>query len=196
MRRLALTLVALLAAVAVATCAATKPPAPKTPDGEELLPVGDVAPDFIATGHDGTPIHLIDLRGRPVVLYFYPMDDTTGCTKEACSFRDAWGRLQSEGVAVYGVSTQDPVSHTAYALKFHLPFPLIPDDRGELAAKYHVPVIDGRARRVTYLIDEEGRIAHVWPRVEVERHAEEVLRAVAAARAAADGGAEDTRAPI
>jgi peroxiredoxin Q/BCP len=146
-----------------------------TPEAADLLAVGTPAPDFIAPAHDGTRVHLIELRGHDVVLYFYPKDDTTGCTKEACNFRDAWGRLQSAGVVVLGVSTQDAISHTAFAQKHHLPFSLLVDDHGELAAKYHVPVFNGLARRVTYLIDKDGLIKHVWPKVDPEKHAAEIL---------------------
>jgi peroxiredoxin Q/BCP len=176
MRILALTLFAILAA----GCArSSQPPPPTTADG--LLAVGTPAPDFQATAHDGTRVHLTELRGHPVVLYFYPKDDTPGCTKEACSFRDAWAKLKAAGVVVLGVSTQDNRSHDAFAQKYHLPFPLIPDEHGELAAKYLVSVNDGHARRVTYLISEDGRIAYVWPRVDVEHHAQQILDVVAPA---------------
>jgi peroxiredoxin Q/BCP len=169
-------------ALALAAGCAHKAPPPRDP-AADFLPVGSVAPDFIAKAHDGTSVHLVELRGQEVVLYFYPKDDTTGCTAEACSFRDAWGKLRGAGVAVFGVSTQDAISHTAFANKHHLPFPLIPDERGELAAKYLVPVQDGRARRVTYLIDREGRIQHVWPKVDTDHHAEEILSVVQASPA-------------
>ncbi len=149
-----------------------------TPAADDLLAVGTPAPDFIAPTHDGTHVHLVELRGHDVVLYFYPKDDTTGCTKEACNFRNAWGRLQSAGVIVLGVSTQDAISHTAFAQKYKLPFPLIPDEHGELAAKYHVPLFGGLARRLTYLIDKEGRIKYVWPKVDPEKHAAEILAQV------------------
>jgi peroxiredoxin Q/BCP len=175
MRALALTLAVILGG-AVGCSRSAQVPQSSAPD--ELLAVGTPAPDFEATAHDGTRVHLADLRGRDVVLYFYPKDDTTGCTKEACSFRDAWAQLQAAGVVVLGVSTQDNPSHVAFAQKYHLSFPLLPDERGELAAKYRVSLHDGLARRVTYLIGKDGRIAHVWPRVDVERHAREILDVV------------------
>jgi peroxiredoxin Q/BCP len=144
----------------------------------ELLPVGAAAPDFAVTTHDGRHVVLSELRGRWVALYFYPMDDTPGCTKEACGFRDAAKPLEEAGVVVLGVSEQGAASHAAFAEKYHLPFPLLPDERGELAAKYHVPVTIGIARRVTYLIGKDGRIAHVWPSVTPSGHAQEILAAV------------------
>ena len=152
----------------------------RVPGAKELLPVGMPAPDFETTAHDGTHVSLSALRGRDVVLYFYPMDDTSGCTKEACDFRDAWARLQDAGVAVFGVSTQGNVSHAEFARKYHLPFPLLPDDQRELAGKYHVPLTMGLAHRVTYLIGKDGRIKSVWEKVAPVGHAAEILAAVRA----------------
>src|SRR5262245_60871891 len=144
-------------------------------DPTSLLPVGAPAPEIGMVAHDGQKVELSKLKGRYVVLYFYPMDDTTGCTKEACDFRDNWTKLQKEGVVVYGVSTQGKASHEAFAKKYSLPFPLLPDEKGELAARYKVPVIAGIARRITYLIGKDGRIAHVWPAVNPVGHAGEIL---------------------
>jgi thioredoxin-dependent peroxiredoxin len=140
-----------------------------------LLAVGSVAPSFSAVAHDGHKVTLADLKGKYVVLYFYPKDDTAGCTKEACEFRDSWDKLKKSGVAVFGVSTQDNASHMAFAEKYHLPFPLLPDEKGEIAAAYRVPIVDGKARRVTYLIGKEGRIKHVWPNVVPVGHAADIL---------------------
>jgi peroxiredoxin Q/BCP len=154
--------------------AADAPPASPSA-APELLPVGAPAPDFTAVAHDGQKIQLGKLKGKYVVLYFYPKDDTTGCTKEACDFRDSWGKLQSRGVAVFGVSEQDNTSHKAFAQKYNLPFPLLPDDKGELAAKYKVPLKGGLARRITYLIGKDGKIEHVWPQVNPVGHASEIL---------------------
>jgi peroxiredoxin Q/BCP len=170
---IAVAALALLAAgVAVASFAAGGP------DASQLLPVGSAAPQFVATAHTGETVDLATLRGRHVVLFFYPKDDTSGCTKEACELRDSWAKLQSSGVAVFGVSTQDNRSHRAFAQKYQLPFPLIPDEKGELAAKYKVPIIFGVARRITYLIDGQGRIKHVWPAVKPAGHAREILAAI------------------
>src|SRR6476619_7537560 len=94
----------------------------------DLLPVGAPAPAFTVTAHDGQKIELAKLKGKYVALYFYPTDDTSGCTKEANSFRDSWTDLQKQGVVVLGVSTQGVESHKAFAAKYSLPFPLIPDE--------------------------------------------------------------------
>ena len=142
-----------------------------------LLDVGTAAPAFAATTHDGRHVALADLRGRYVALYFYPKDDTPGCTKEACGFRDAAKPLEEAGVVVLGVSEQDAASHAAFAEKYHLPFPLLPDEHGEIAAAYHVPVTVGMAKRVTYLIGKDGRVARVWPSVTPTGHAQEILAA-------------------
>jgi peroxiredoxin Q/BCP len=142
--------------------------------------VGSPAPEFTALSHDGQKVDLAKLKGKNVVLYFYPKDDTPGCTKEACDFRDSWAKLQKAGVVVFGVSTQDNGSHKAFAEKYKLPFALIPDDKGELAAKYKVPVVDGKARRITYLIGKDGKIKHVWPKVTPVGHASEILGQVEA----------------
>src|SRR5207237_1092977 len=94
------------------------------PGKDGLVAEGAVAPAFEGVTHDGQRISLAALRGRPVVLYFYPRDDTSGCTKEACEFRDAWARFKDAGATVIGVSTDDNQSHAAFAEKYHLPFPL------------------------------------------------------------------------
>jgi len=144
---------------------------------EQLLPVGSEAPVFEAQTTDGGHISLSQFRGsKSVLLMFYPKDDTPGCTKEACEFRDRWGELKKAGVHVFGVSTQDNTSHTAFAEKYALPFPLLPDSKGELAAKYRVPVVNGKAERVTYLIGKDGRIQHVWPHVDPVGHAQDILK--------------------
>jgi peroxiredoxin Q/BCP len=154
----------------------TPPPAQPSPaPAPDLLPVGSPAPTFTAVAHDGTKVDLAKLKGKDVVLYFYPKDDTPGCTKEACDIRDSWAKLQKAGVVVFGVSTQDNGSHKAFAEKYKLPFSLLPDDKGELAAKYKVPVVDGKARRITYLIGKDGKIKHVWPKVTPIGHAAEIL---------------------
>jgi peroxiredoxin Q/BCP len=148
-------------------------------DDPQLLTVGTPAPAFTAVAHDGQQVDLAKLKGKFVVLYFYPMDDTPGCAKEACDFRDNWSKLQKQGVAVFGVSTQDNPSHKSFAAKYNLPFPLLPDPKGELAAKYKVTVSGGVAHRTTYLIGKDGKIAHVWPAVNPVGHASQILAAVA-----------------
>ena len=145
------------------------------PTASELLPVGAAAPTFTVTAHDGKVVDLAALRGHHVVLFFYPKDDTSGCTKEVCGFRDAWAPLQEAGVVVLGVSSQGNAAHVDFADKFQLPFQLLPDESRELCGKYHVPTTFGLAHRVTYLIGKTGLIEHVWPSVKPAGHAAEIL---------------------
>jgi peroxiredoxin Q/BCP len=149
------------------------------------LEVGDKAPTFRAKNQDGDTVSLSDFKGKKVVLYFYPKDDTPGCTKEACEFRDGWSKFKKRGVAVLGVSTDDEKSHRKFAEKFSLPFPLLADPEKKIVNDYGVwgeKSMYGRkymgTHRVTYVIDEKGRIAAVWPKVKPEGHAEEILAAI------------------
>lgn len=171
-----------LASLALVTGGACTQQQPRKADGTVdaggLLTVGTAAPDFSVVAHDGKTVTLSALRGKYVVLYFYPRDDTSGCTKEACSFRDAWGELQARGVVVLGVSTQDNEAHRAFAEKHALPFQLLPDTDRALTGAYHVPVMLTMARRVTYLIGPDGTIAKVWPSVTPVGHAREILQAL------------------
>ena len=151
-----------------------------------ILSVGDAAPNFRTTDQDGNAVSLRDFRGRKVVLYFYPKDDTPGCTKEACSFRDGWAQFRKRKVAVLGVSVDDAKSHKKFAEKFSLPFTLLADPEKEIVQDYGVwgeKSMYGRkymgTNRVTYLIDEKGKIAAVWPKVKPDGHAEEILEAIA-----------------
>src|SRR5438105_425978 len=149
------------------------------------LKPGDPAPDFSATTTDGRKVSLADFRGKKLVMYFYPMDDTPGCTKQACSLRDHNAEITARGAAVLGVSTQDEKSHQAFTKKFRLNFPLLADTDGAVGKAYgtlgggglisKLKSAAGMADRVTFVIDEEGRIAHVIDRPDVAHHAEEVL---------------------
>jgi len=150
-----------------------------------LLEVGDKAPAFRAKNQDGETMSLSDFKGRPLVVYFYPKDDTPGCTKEACSFRDGWSKFKKRGVAVVGVSTDDEKSHRKFADKFSLPFPLLADPEKKIVNDYGVwgeKSMYGRkymgTNRVTYLIDGKGKIAAVWPKVKPDGHADQILEAV------------------
>ena len=150
-----------------------------------LLEVGDKAPTFKAKNQDGETVSLSDFKGRKLVLYFYPKDDTPGCTKEACSFRDGWSKFRKRGVAVLGVSTDDEKSHRKFADKFSLPFPLLADPEKKIVTDYGVwgeKSMYGRkymgTNRVTYVIDEKGKIAAVWPKVKPDGHADEILEAI------------------
>ena len=146
---------------------------------------GDPAPDFRGTTTDGRPVALADYRGRKLVLYFYPRDDTPHCTQQACSFRDHQAELAARGAAVLGVSAQDAASHRRFSDKFRLNFPLLADTDGAVGRAYgtlggrglvaKLKTALGAADRVTFIIDAEGRIAHVIDRPDVANHAEEVL---------------------
>ena len=147
-----------------------------------LPPVGGMAPDFTLPAGDGAQVHLADLRGKTVLLYFYPKDDTPGCTTEACAFRDAWGELQRRGVVVLGVSRDDVKSHQKFASKYSLPFPLLADLGGAVAQQYGVWVeksMYGKSymtmARTSFLIRPDGTIGHVWEAVKPDGHAAEVL---------------------
>lgn len=149
-----------------------------------LLPVGQQAPDFEATDQHGARLRLADLRGRWVVLYFYPVDDTPGCTAEACGFRDDAKAFEEAGAVVVGVSTQDEASHRAFAAKYGLPFALLADPEKRITKAFGAIGLFGLAKRVTYLLAPDGRVARAWDKVNPQRHSREVLEAVAALRAA------------
>jgi len=146
---------------------------------------GEPAPDFSGITTDGARVSLADFRGRKLVMYFYPMDDTPGCTKQACSLRDHHAEIAARGAAILGVSTQDEASHRKFSGKYRLNFPLLADRDGRVARAYgtiggggilsKARALVGIADRVTFIIDEGGRIAHVIERPDVARHAEEVL---------------------
>jgi peroxiredoxin Q/BCP len=116
-----------------------------------------------------------DLRGQKTILYFYPKDDTPGCTKEACSFRDRMGDYQRAGLRVYGVSLDSPESHRKFREKYKLNFPLLTDEGGEAAKALGVLGDRGVANRVTFLLDPAGRVAKAYPDVSPESHADEIL---------------------
>ena len=149
-----------------------------------MLQAGDTAPDFTVRDGEGNQVKLSDFRGQNVVLYFYPKDDTPGCTKEACSFRDAHDVYQQEGIKVLGVSLDDEASHQAFAAKYKLPFTLLADTDHSVADAYGVygeKNFAGKSymgvTRKTFLIDKEGQIKQVFDKVNVEQHADEVLAA-------------------
>jgi peroxiredoxin Q/BCP len=151
------------------------------------------APDFTLPAEGNEPaivdgkLHLADLRGKPVVLYFYPKDDTPGCTAEACSFRDANHELQRRGVVVLGISKDTLSSHKKFASKYQLPYPLLSDTDAQVAQEYGVyseKSMYGKkfmgVDRSTFLIDKDGIVRRVWHKVKPENHANEVLEAVEA----------------
>jgi peroxiredoxin Q/BCP len=144
-----------------------------------LLPEGAPAPDFAARDQRGGTVRLAEHRGKAVVLYFYPMDDTPGCTAEACGFRDDIPAWQRAGAVVMGVSTQGVDSHRGFAAKHALPFPLLADTDKAICRAYGALGLTGLARRVTYLIGPDGRVARAWDKVSPRGHSQEVLAALA-----------------
>jgi peroxiredoxin Q/BCP len=159
-----------VAALAV-SCSATQRP----DGGRGLLPAGAVAPDF--TGRDvfDKPVRLSETAGRPRVVYFYPKDETPGCTKEACAFRDAFEEYKKRGVALFGVSRDTEESHRKFRENHQLPFFLVADPSGDVQRAYGVPGHLGVASRVTFLVDGSGKILHVWEKVDPAVHSAEVL---------------------
>jgi peroxiredoxin Q/BCP len=141
------------------------------------LAVGTKAPEFSVKDTNGNTVTLSGLAGKKVVMYFYPKDDTPGCTKQACSFRDNYSTYQDKGIVVLGVSKDDEASHQAFTEKFSLPFPLLADTNGDLISAYDVDG-GGYAKRVTYAIDEQGTIVHVDSSVNTQTHANDVLAAL------------------
>ena len=149
-----------------------------------MLKEGDPAPDFSIHDERGQNLRLSNLRGQRVVLYFYPKDDTPGCTKEACSFRDQFQKFKDAGIRVLGVSLDSEESHQAFISKYDLPFSLLSDTNHSVSEAYGVygeqswggKTFMGVSRK-TFLIDEEGKIKKVFDKVNVEQHADEVIKA-------------------
>ena len=150
-----------------------------------MVEPGTPAPPFALPSGDGDTVALAELRGRQVVLYFYPKDDTPGCTTQACDLRDSWGAIQEAGAVVLGVSPDGPASHAQFARKFQLPFPLLADEDHAVAEAYGAwgeKSMYGRTYmgiiRSTVIIDGEGIVSHVFPRVSPKGHAAKVLAAL------------------
>ncbi len=151
----------------------------------DLLTIGAPAPQFTALSSTGNPVSLADYRGKYVVLYFYPKDDTPGCTKEACGFRDSYQEFEQNNVVILGVSKDSVASHQKFQNKYQLPFVLLSDEDLAICKAYHTwgqKSMYGRKYdgifRVTYLIDPEGMIKQVFPKVDPVLHAKEMLEAV------------------
>lgn len=149
------------------------------------LQEGDVAPDFTLPTGDGATLSLKELRGKKVVLYFYPKDDTPGCTREACAFRDNLSRIKRKGAVVVGVSADSSASHAKFAEKYDLSYPLVSDGDKKISTAYGVwkeKSLYGRKflgiERTTFIIDERGKIRRIFPRVKVDGHVDEVLAAL------------------
>lgn len=144
----------------------------------DMPTVGDPAPGVALPDATGTIHDLVDQRGRWTVLYFYPKDDTPGCTEQACTFRDDWHKLTAMGAEVVGVSVDDVTSHFAFAKKFSLPFPLLADTSGDVAGRYGSIYGLGPvkfAQRNTFLIDPQGRIAKVYLSADTSRNSQQVI---------------------
>ena len=144
----------------------------------ELPEVGKPAPDFNLPDQNGKLHVLKDYRGKWLVLYFYPRDDTPGCTQEACAFRDDLQQITALGAQLVGVSVDDSSSHAEFAKKYHLPFPLLADQTTETAARYGALmnlVFVKVARRYTFLIDPQGNVGKIYLSVETSRHSKEII---------------------
>jgi peroxiredoxin Q/BCP len=144
----------------------------------ELPKVGEAAPDFELPDQNGAMHRLKEYAGKWLVLYFYPKDDTPGCTQEACAFRDDMHKLTALGAQVVGISVDDSASHAAFAQKYHLPFPLLADKTTVVAARYGALTDLGVfrfAKRYTFLIDPQGRVARVYVKVETSKHSQEII---------------------
>ena len=149
------------------------------------MKVGQKAPDFSVVDDSGNKVKLSDFKGKKVVLYFYPKDDTPGCTKEACNFRDGIAEIRKKGAVVLGVSADSAESHKKFKTKFDLNFPLLADTEKKIIEDYDVwkeKSMYGRKymgiERTTYVIGKDGRISHIFPKVKVGEHYAEVLNAL------------------
>jgi thioredoxin-dependent peroxiredoxin len=138
------------------------------------LTVGTPAPAFVTTDDAGQTVSLTDFAGKTVVLYFYPKDDTPGCTKEACSFRDAYSDYQTKDIVVLGVSMDNSESHQAFKQKYNLPFTLLTDTNGALTEAFDVSG-GGYSKRVTFIINGEGTIEKVIDSIKTDTHATDIL---------------------
>ena len=150
-----------------------------------MIDEGTQAPDFELTSDDGSTVKLSDLRGKPVVLYFYPKDDTPGCTAQACGIRDAWGAFEQRGAVVLGVSPDPESSHVKFKEKYGLPFTLLADTDHQVADEYGVWAEKNYAgktywgnERSTFVIDPEGNVAKVMRNVKPDTHTDDVLAAL------------------
>ena len=144
--------------------------------GSTPLPVGAAAPDLAAADQTGKAHRLSEERGHPLVVYFYPKDGTPGCTKEACAFRDSWAKFQKAGVAVFGISADDAKSHEQFAKEQKLPFPILADPSHQWSQAFGVGTMLGMDKRVSFLLDKQGKVAKVYPDVDPAIHADQVLK--------------------
>ena len=150
-----------------------------------MIEVGEPAPDVTLPDQDGEPVSLSDFEGSPVVVYFYPKDDTPGCTTQACGIRDSWQELQAAGAVVLGISPDDPASHTRFREKYDLPHTLLADPDHQVMEAYEAygeKVLYGKrtvgVKRSTVLVGPDGRVVKHWKRAQAKSHAERVLAAL------------------
>jgi len=167
----------------------------------DLLKVGQLAPPFstqMVTGDQQAPVSLSDFHGRKVILYFYPKDETPGCTKEACAFRDGYSRFSNAALTVLGCSVDSADAHKKFIQKYNLPFSLLLDPDKKIATAYGaangIPVL-GLDRRITYVIDENGNVLKVYPNVDPSTHAIEILNDLGVSAVTAAPAASPTPAP-
>ena len=162
-------------ATLVAPATTTAPaPAPATSATGDLA-VGKPPPDFTVKDQAGKELKLSALKGKPVVVYFYPKDETPGCTKEACAFRDAWKDIEKKGVVLIGVSTDSAASHKAFAAHHQLPFHLVSDESGTIAKSFGVPNNGGYLGRQSFVVGADGNLKKIYREVDVTKHASEIL---------------------
>jgi len=143
-----------------------------------ILKIGEDAPTFTLPDSQGNQVSLNDYKGKWAVLYFYPKDDTPGCTKEACQFRDDFKTLEALGAKVIGISIDDSFSHKKFAEKYNLPFPLLSDASGDVADRYDALnnfLVIKLAKRYTYLINPQGKIAKIYLSVDTSKHSQEII---------------------
>lgn len=154
------------------------------PDGGAgLLPVGSAAPNISGIDQDGRTVKLSDALGAPVVVYFYPKNQTPGCTEEACAFRDVWSRYEAAGIKLFGVSDSEADSHKKFADKYNLPFPLIADIEQIWGTAFGVKSTMGMYQRVSFIIGEDGKISKVYDNVDPGVHAGRILEDIKARQA-------------
>lgn len=148
-------------------------------DNSDMLEIGEKAPNFKLKNSNGEKMSLKDFKGTPTVVYFYPKDDTPGCTTEACSFRDNYSSYKENNIDVIGISYDSPESHKAFKEKYNLPFTLLSDSKKKVAKKYGADRQPNNnvAKRITYLLDADGKVVKVYPNVTPDGHATEILAA-------------------
>ncbi|WP_394845102.1 peroxiredoxin [Pendulispora brunnea] len=148
----------------------------ENPNAPRAISVGSAPPDFTTKAHDGTTLSLSSLKGKPVVIYFYPKDESPACTKEACSFRDSWNELRKKDAVLIGVSADSEKSHQDFAQHYKLPFLLVSDPQGVIARSFGVSFEGGMADRQTVVIGADGKVKKIYRTVDVSKHATEVAK--------------------